>query len=149
MDLVMVIAPENSLFSSFLEIFKLTACFVQFWLVNCSPFCLCHWNSSLLCGCSGMRDKPLERLHRSLVKLQSTVYQTLVHQLWSCFEFSPNCSEKHEAGLKVNIKLWFYAVKKDFSSPLVNFLILSFHWNYILWFSLLLFSLGFWYANIW
>lgn len=30
MDLVMVIAPENSLFSSFLEIFKLTACFVQF-----------------------------------------------------------------------------------------------------------------------
>lgn len=74
-----------------------------------------------------MRDKPLERLHRSLVKLQSTVYQTLVHQLWSCFEFSPNCGEKHEAGLQVNIKLWFYAVKKDFSSPLVNFLILSFH----------------------
>lgn len=74
-----------------------------------------------------MRDKPLERLHRSLVKLQCTVYQTLVHQLWSCFEFSPNCSEKHEAGLKVNIKLWFYAVKKDFSSPLVNFIILSFH----------------------
>ena len=64
-----------------------------------------------------MRDKPLECLHRSLVKLQCMVYQTLVHQLWSCLEFSPNCSEKHETGLKVNIKLLFYAVKKDFLVP--------------------------------